>query len=172
MAKKSVKKSGSKKVASKGAKKAGVKKSAAKSPSKSSGGAKLVGMHAMGTGAGASPGEIAGAVVAHLNSGAHSDKPLWDKYWSDDVVSIEGVGMGMAWHGRKAMEEKCAQWMSENRVHGARATGPFVGSTGFAVLLEMDVETIKTGQRQAMKEIAVYTVQNGKVVREEFMYGE
>ncbi len=171
MAKKSAKKAGSKSVASKGAKKPAAKKAAAKSATKSVGGGKLSGMHPMGSGSGASPGEIGAAVVAHLNSGAHSDKPLWDKYWSSDVVSIEGVGMGMAWHGRKAMEEKCAQWISENRVHGCRATGPFVGSTGFAVLLEMDVETIKTGQRQAMKEIAVYTVQNGKVVREEFMYG-
>ncbi len=171
MAKKSAKKAGSKKVVSKGAKKPAGKKGAAKSVTKSSGGGKLTGMHPMKSGSGATPAEIGAAVVAHLNSGAQSDKPLWDKYWSNDVVSIEGMGMNLAWHGRKAMEEKSAHWLSEHRVHGGRATGPFVGATGFALVLEMDVETIKTGERQAMKEIAVYTVQNGKVVREEFMYG-
>jgi hypothetical protein len=35
----------------------------------------------------------------------------------------------------------------------------------------MDVETKSTGKRETMNEVGVYTVQNGKIIREEFMYG-
>jgi hypothetical protein len=34
----------------------------------------------------------------------------------------------------------------------------------------MDVEEKKTGNRRTMREVGVYTVENGKVIREEFMY--
>lgn len=116
-----------------------------------------------------SAGEIGAAVVAHLRSGATSDTPLWDKYWSDRVESIEG--MGMLWRGRKAMEAKCEDWMSKHQVHGLRVEGPFVGASGFAVHMTMDVEEKQTGKRFSMTEVGVYTVEGGRVVREEFMYG-
>jgi len=35
----------------------------------------------------------------------------------------------------------------------------------------MDVETRSKNTRSVHREIAVYTVMNGKIVREEFMYG-
>jgi hypothetical protein len=175
MAKKVAKKSSkqaSKKVMKKAAAKGGkpAKKPAAKAATLSKAPSKLVGMHPISTGSGASAAEIGAAVVAHLNSGAHDDTPLWDKYWSKDFVSIEGMGANLAWHGRAAVKEKCDGWMSENIVHGCRAEGPFVGSTGFAVLITMDVEERKTGNRRTMRETGVYTVQQGKVIREEFMY--
>jgi hypothetical protein len=171
MAKKATNKKSSKAVKSPAKKlaKSYGKRPAAKAASKA--GSKLVGPAPIGTGGGASAAEIGSAVVAHLNSGAHDDTPLWNKYWSKDVSSIEGVGVGMAFHGRKAMEAKCKGWMDENIVHGCRAEGPFIGSTGFAVKLTMDVQERKSGNRRTMQEVAVYTVQSGKVVREEFMYG-
>jgi hypothetical protein len=130
---------------------------------------KLVGVHGESSGSGASPAEIGAAVVASLNSGG-DDHALWNRYWSDDVVSVEGIGMNQAWHGRKAMEEKCAWWLSKNKVHGCRAEGPYVGSSGFSVRITMDVEELASGKRTSMTEIAVYSVRDGKVVREEFMY--
>ena len=163
-----VKKSPAKKLASKPATKTVAVKKPAASAVKAE---KLVGMHPISTGSGASAMEIGSAVVAHLNSGAHDDTPLWDKHWSRDFASIEGMGANLAWHGRKAVFEKCQSWMNDNTVHGCRAEGPFVGSTGFSVHITMDVEEKKTGNRRTMREVAVYTVQDGKVVREEFMYG-
>ena len=167
-----VKKSPAKKSASKPTTKPATKTVAVKKPAASAPKAeKLVGMHPISTGGGASAMEIGSAVVAHLNSGAHDDTPLWDKHWSKDFASIEGMGANLAWHGRKAVFEKCQSWMNDNTVHGCRAEGPFVGSTGFSVHITMDVEEKKTGNRRTMREVAVYTVQDGKVVREEFMYG-
>jgi hypothetical protein len=164
-----------KKVLKKAPAKAAAVKAKAKPAAKAGGGkpanaGKLVGMHPISTGSGASAAEIGAAVVAHLNSGAHDDAPLWNKYWSKDFASIEGIGVNLAWHGRDAVHAKCQSWVAENIVHGCRAEGPFVGSTGFSVHITMDVEEKKTGNRRTMREVGVYTVENGKVIREEFMY--
>jgi hypothetical protein len=48
--------------------------------------------------------------------------------------------------------------------------GPWVGATGFALKYRIDVSQKSTGQRSHMEEIAVYTVRNGKIVREEFHF--
>lgn len=118
------------------------------------------------TGPGPSPMELGAKLVADFNSG----KMEMTGAWSKDIVSIEGMGVLMAWHGRKAVDAKNAWWMSDHIVHGARAEGPYVGATGFGVKFEMDVETKSTGKREKMVEIGVYTVKNGKIVQEEFMY--
>jgi hypothetical protein len=120
------------------------------------------------TGKGPSPAEIGADFVAMFNRGEW-DK-IEDKYYDKKLVSIEGVGVNLAWHGRKAVRAKSEAWTADHQIHGASAEGPFVGSTGFAVRFKMDVETKSTGTREVMDEIAVYTVLKGKVVREEFMY--
>ncbi len=89
--------------------------------------------------------------------------------WSPKLVSIEGGGM--AWHGMKNVEAKAAAWNADNAIRGAVAEGPYVGSTGFAVKFRMDIEDRKSLKRTIMEEIGVYTVKNGKIVQEEFMYG-
>jgi hypothetical protein len=82
-----------------------------------------------------------------------------------------GGGAGLEWVGRKAVARKGSEWHAENRIHGASAEGPFVGSTGFAVRFRMDVEQLASGSRSHFDEVGVYTIRNGKIVREEFMYG-
>lgn len=118
------------------------------------------------TGPGATPMDLGAKLVADFNSG----KMHLTDAWSKDIVSIEGLGTSMAWHGRKGVDAKNEWWMSDHIVHGARAEGPYVGATGFGVKFEMDVETKSTGKREKMVEIGVYTVKSGKIVQEEFMY--
>lgn len=143
-----------------------VKKGAKKSASKSAAKRDPLAPVAVKTGSGPSPMELGAKLVADFNSG----KMHLTDAWSKDIVSIEGIGVSMAWHGRKAVDAKNAWWMSDHVVHGARAEGPYVGATGFGVKFEMDVETKSTGKREKMVEIGVYTVKNGKIVQEEFMY--
>ncbi|MDX2016644.1 MAG: SnoaL-like domain-containing protein [Planctomycetota bacterium] len=120
------------------------------------------------TGKGASPVEIGADFVAMFNRGEWQQ--IEDKYYDKKLVSIEGLGVNLAWHGRKAVRAKSEAWMADHQIHGASAEGPFVGSTGFAVRFKMDVENKAAGTREIMDEVAVYTVLKGKVVREEFMY--
>ncbi|MEM1183924.1 MAG: nuclear transport factor 2 family protein [Planctomycetota bacterium] len=112
--------------------------------------------------------EIANDVLAHVNSGATDDSPLWAKHWSPDCVSVEGDGMEHA--GLEAIKEKHAQWYGMVTMHSFSAEGPYVGPDGFAIKFTMDIEA-KDGSwpRMNMSEIAYYTVSGGKVVRESFM---
>jgi hypothetical protein len=166
MAKKSKKKAG--KVAKAGGKKAS-KKGASK-PAKKAGKKKPAGPTPVSTGRGAGPDEIGRAVVESFNSG-RPEKELWAKWWSPKAVSVEGHGMAMAWSGMKAIAGKAEWWTSAHTVHGASAEGPYLGASGFSIKFRMDVEEKASGKREVMEEVGVYTVQNGKVVREEFMYG-
>ncbi len=169
MAKKASKKS-SKKAAKKSVKPAGKSGAKKKAATKKKAGSKKAKtqMVPISSGKGATPGEIARAVFAHVQSGAPSDAPIWKAYWSNKAVSIEGSGH--AWHGLKAIAKKSEEWLSQHTIHSASASGPFVGSTGFSILFDMDVEVKATGQRIKMQEVGVYTVKNGKIVQEEFMY--
>ncbi|MDX2147386.1 MAG: nuclear transport factor 2 family protein [Planctomycetota bacterium] len=120
------------------------------------------------TGDGLTPAQIGAELVAMFNRGEFEQ--IEHKFWSPDIESIEGLGVNLGWRGRHAVEQKGQAWMRDHHIHGASAEGPFVGSSGFAVRFKMDVETKSTGQRVMMDEVAVYTVHNGKIIREEFMY--
>ncbi|MBL0927434.1 MAG: nuclear transport factor 2 family protein [Phycisphaerales bacterium] len=120
-------------------------------------------------GKGAKPGEIAQAVVAHVRA-MKPDAELWKQHWSKKCESIEGAGVEMVWKGLKSIDAKCRAWMDAHEIHSATADGPYVGATGFAVKYTMDVTEKASGKRHSMSEVAVYTVEKGKVVREEFMY--
>lgn len=144
--------------------KAGRKAAPKKTPSRAKASA---GPKPVSSGRGTTPAEIGRELVRMFN--AHTpDREIWDKFFSPGLVSIEGNGM--AWTGRKATEAKSAEWLAQHTVHGASAEGPYVGATGFAVKFRMDVEVKASGQRITMEEIGVYTVKNGKVIQEEFMY--
>lgn len=173
MAKKSTKKSAkaparvAKKVVKKAAKNA-AKKAVAKVPARKAAPDQAPGPFEVKTGAGASPMEVGRDLVAMFNRGEW--KQIEEKYWSPGIESIEGVGVNMGWRGKAAVGDKNAEWMADHVVHGASAEGPYVGSTGFAVKFRMDVETKSTGTRDMMDEVGVYTVRDGMIVREEFMY--
>jgi hypothetical protein len=118
------------------------------------------------TGAGATPEEVGKQLVADFNRGKYE---INANLWSPKLVCIEGGGM--AWRGMKNVEAKNTFWSGTNTVLGAAAEGPYVGSTGFAVKFRMDVQDNSSGRRTIMEEVGVYTVKNGKIVQEEFMYG-
>ena len=147
-----------------------VDRSASDSKSKSqsnSGGAqkfKHVAKKKLATGKGATPGEIGKSLVELFNSGRASEV---EKLWHHKrIESIEGDGS--VFEGKKGIAEKNAWWYSNFEVHSAKADGPFVGATGFSVQFMLDC-TPKGGQRMSSREIGVYTVSKGKIVREEFM---
>jgi hypothetical protein len=93
------------------------------------------------------------------------------KFWSEDVVSIEPMTGEMArLQGRKAVEGKGKWWADNHAVHAVKVDGPFVNGDEFTVGFEMEV-TPKGKSRMTMREIALYKVKNGKVVEERFYGG-
>ncbi len=94
-------------------------------------------------------------------------------HYSDDIVSVEpveGPGMPAVQEGIEAIRGKNQWWVENHEVHGVAIRGPFVGEDGFAVFFDLDVTPKMTGQRTSMKEMALYTVEGDKIVREEFYY--
>jgi ketosteroid isomerase-like protein len=128
---------------------------------------KTVGVMPVSTGSGMSVMEVAQAQMARIRQG---DYETGGALYSKDLVSVEGAGVNMAFHGMPAVDAKNKDWMGKNKLHGCSAEGPFVGSNCFAIKFVMDVEDTVANQRMMMSEVAVYTVANGKIVREEFMY--
>lgn len=150
-----------KKISKKSASKPAPKKSAAPKKPKAAAGKRV------STGSGANPEAVGQALVEMFNRAQFEQ--IEAKFWSPAIESIEGFGM--AWKGRAAVESKNADWMSKNTIRGASAEGPYVGATGFAVKFRMEVEDKATTKRTIMEEVGVYTIKNGKIIREEFMYG-
>lgn len=117
--------------------------------------------------------EIAEALCAHCRSGTESEglKTLY----AEDAVSVEAFPnpqTGTAeTRGVEGIHGKHEWWASNFEVHSANVQGPFLhGTDRFGVIFEMDATDNNTKQRFEMKEIAVYTVLDGKIVREEFFY--
>lgn len=117
------------------------------------------------TGKGATASEIGHSLVTLFNQGkAEEVERLWHH---KKIESIEGDGT--VFLGRKGIAEKNAWWYGAFEIHSAKATGPFVGATGFTVQFTMEISPRGTDQRMSSTEVGVYTVSKGKIVREEFM---
>ena len=95
------------------------------------------------------------------------------KLYAPDIVSIEAndfEGMPAKMTGLDAIRKKNEWWFENSEVHSSDAEGPFVNGDQFAVKYTMDVTEKKTGKRNRMSEIAIYTVKNGKIAQERFYY--
>jgi hypothetical protein len=95
--------------------------------------------------------------------------------YSPDIVSVEAApppnGGDRVTKGIEAVRGKNQWWTDNHEVHSSETYGPFPhGDDKFAVRFIFDITHKPSKQRQKMEEIAVFTVENGKVVREEFFY--
>ena len=112
--------------------------------------------------------EIAADMVAMTRAG---DFHIGEKYWADDVVSIEAMEGPMARvEGKAAAQGKTDWWSNAHEVHGTETFGPFVNGNQIAIRWTMDVTNKESGQRMAMDEVALYTMRDGKIAEERFFY--
>lgn len=94
-----------------------------------------------------------------------------EKYWSDDVVSIEAMPGDMAEvRGRDAVRGKGEWWSANHEIHGFETQGPYVNGDQFALTFMMDITRKASGERIKMDEVGLYTVRDGKIVEERFFY--
>ncbi len=96
-----------------------------------------------------------------------------EKYYADSIVSVESAsspGMPAEMKGIDAIRGKNQWWVDNHQVHSAEANGPYVGDKQFAVQFKYDVTQKASGKRLHMEEMALYTVEGGKIVREHFYY--
>jgi hypothetical protein len=95
-----------------------------------------------------------------------------DRFYADDVVSVEPADYqgGREMRGKAAVKRKNVEWLEGVTVHSFSATGPFVSPERFAVWYSFDFTTKASGERNKLNEVGVYTVVDGKITREEFLY--
>jgi len=96
--------------------------------------------------------------------------------YADDVESIEVEGteeMPAEMKGIDAVKGKNQWWLENHEVHGSNVAGPYPHGDRFIITYEIDI-TPKVGpmagQRMQMTEAGLYTVKDGKVIKEEFFY--
>ena len=70
--------------------------------------------------------------------------------------------------GIEAIKGKNAGWVENQEVHGGEVSGPFPNGEPGIVQFKFDVAPNHTGQRMTRDEMRLYTVKNGKFVKEAF----
>jgi ketosteroid isomerase-like protein len=103
----------------------------------------------------------------------HQNQTIIETLFSPDIVSVEAgapPGKSAEVKGAKAVAEKGKEWMNNHEVHSAKIEGPWPNGDRFIVRFTYDVTNKPSGQRFVLDETALFTVANGKIVREEFFY--
>ncbi len=118
--------------------------------------------------------EIGQKLVAAVLAGRESEEAFVAEYYDANIVSIEGAGdenMPQQMEGLEAIQGKHNWWYDNNEVHESTATGPYCGhrEDQFVIRHNMDI-TPTGGERMQMEEVGIYTVANGKIVQEEYLY--
>lgn len=96
-----------------------------------------------------------------------------DRFYSPDVVSIEAgamPGMDRVQTGIQAAKGKNQWWADNHQIHGGSVEGPYPHDDRFILHFKYDVTPKQTGERITLDEVGLYTVKNGKIVKEEFFY--
>ena len=95
-----------------------------------------------------------------------------DNLYSKDIVSVEArpneTG-SFETRGTDGVRAKVDWWVNEMQVHSCKVSGPFVAHDRFVVQYDIDVTDKNSKQRMQLSEVGVYTVKDGKIVREEFL---
>jgi len=114
--------------------------------------------------------EIAEKLVAHCKNGTEAEG--LETLYSPSAVSEEAPGSPGAENGPaagvEAIKGKHQWWDASFEVHSADVDGPYVHGDMFAVNFAIDATEKASGQRWQMKEVALYHVADGKIVREQF----
>jgi len=95
-----------------------------------------------------------------------------DLLYADDILSVEARtmdGSSPETRGIKGVREKVDWWTNAMEVHSFKVSGPFVAHDRFVVQYDIDVTDTESKKRMQMSEVGVYTVKDGKIVREEFL---
>ncbi len=114
--------------------------------------------------------EIGTALVKLCREGKNAQ--AIETLYSKDIKCIEAVAMGGSREaeGMDAILGKTKWWGENHTVHSAKIEGPFPFDDRFAVYFNYDVTQKQSDKRIVLEEVGVYYVQNGKIVREEFMF--
>lgn len=115
--------------------------------------------------------EIANKWAEYCRTG-QMDKAQQELY-SDNCISLEmegAQGFPQKVEGIKGINEKGKQWeQMVEEFHSLEIEGPIVAGNYFTASMKMDI-TMKGQPRRKDEELALFRVENGKIVSEQFFY--
>ena len=115
--------------------------------------------------------EIGKELVALCQQGKNLE--AIEKWYPPDVVSVEACAMPemeQTQRGVDAIKKKNTWWFENYEVHSGELRGPFPHGDRFALWFKTDVTCKQTKQRMTLEQVALYTVENDKITKEEFFY--
>lgn len=115
--------------------------------------------------------EIANQYVSLCQVGKNAE--ALETLFSEDAASVEAIEMPGATQtiqGKAAIRAKGEWWIANHDVHAASVTGPWPHGDRFIVGFHMDVTNKPSGRRMTLDEAGLFTVRDGRIVREEFFY--
>lgn len=119
----------------------------------------------------ASTQKVAERYVAMCRANQYEE--LLQALYADDVTSTEAVAMPempQTVSGKDGIRKKGEWWFANHEIHRVEHGGPWPHGDRFIVTFDMDVTNKPSGQRIQMKEAGLFTVRDGKIVKEEFFY--
>lgn len=99
-------------------------------------------------------------------------KEAVDTLYANNIVSVEARtmdGSSPETRGIEGVHKKVEWWTNNMEVHSFKVSGPFVAHDRFVVQYDVDVTDKESKKRFQMSEVGVYSVKDGKIVREEFL---
>ena len=118
-----------------------------------------------------STAEVAKKLVSLCQQGKFNE--AMEATYANNIVSVEGFdmnGMGRETRGLDGVRKKAQWWEQNHTIHSCKVSGPFCSEEKFAAIFDLDVTNKPSGKRIQMSEVAIYTVEAGKIVHEEFLY--
>lgn len=115
--------------------------------------------------------EIAKTYVTLCQQGKFEE--CLEQLFSKDAVSVEALtppGVDKVATGMEAIRAKGKAWIEAHEVHSLEVTGPYPNDQRFIARFVMDVTNKPSKKRMTMDELGLFTVENGKITREEFFY--
>ena len=112
--------------------------------------------------------ETAAALVEHWRAGRFAG--AGERYWADDVVSIEAMGDEREARGKAAVRAKGDWWNGKHEIHEVKVEGPYVNGDTFTVRFLMKFSERDSGASGDLDEVALYRLRDGKIVEERFFY--
>jgi ketosteroid isomerase-like protein len=114
--------------------------------------------------------EVAKKVVELCRKEAWYD--ALNQLYAKDIVSVEARSMdggSPETRGIDGVRGKVDWWVNNVELHSSKVSGPFVAHDRFVVQFDIDFTEKKSKKRMQMSEVGVYTVKDGKIIREEFL---
>jgi ketosteroid isomerase-like protein len=112
--------------------------------------------------------EIAKDLAALCRNGKFAE--AGEKYWADDVISVEFGGPEPVSKGKDAVRAKSEWFAASHDIHRLDAGEPYLNGDQFVIRFTLDMTVKESGQRMTMDEVGLYTVRDGKVVEERFFF--